>query len=129
MKIAAIIARTLLGLGFIVFGLNGFLHFIPMPPMSGPPGDFFNATAVESHYFLMVAFFQVLGGLLALSGRFTPLGLTILAGILVNILTFHITLTGGAGIVNGVVFGVLELFCIYAYRANFAGIFGAAIAE
>ena len=129
MKIAAIIARTLLGLAFTVFGLYIFLHFMPSPPMSGPPADFFNAVAMESHYILMVGFFEVLGGLFALSGRFTPLGLTILAGILVNIYTFHITLTASHGIGMGVVFGVLELFCIYVYRANFAGIFSAAVAE
>jgi len=129
MKIAAIIARTLLGLAFVVFGSNVFLHFMPSPPMSGPPADFFNVMAMESHYILMVGFFQVLGGLLALSGRFTPLGLTILAGILVNIYTFHITLTASHGIGMGLFFGVLELFCIYAYRANFAGIFSAATTE
>ena len=32
MKIATLIARNLLGLMFLVFGLNGFLHFIPQPP-------------------------------------------------------------------------------------------------
>jgi uncharacterized membrane protein YphA (DoxX/SURF4 family) len=126
MKIAAIIARTLLGLGFLIFGLNGFLHFIPQPPMSGLPADFFNVTAMESHYYMVVAFFQVLGGLCALSGRFTPLGLTILAGVGVNILTFHITL-GAPGLPMAGVFALLELFCVYAYRANFAGIFGPAI--
>jgi len=128
MKIAAIIARTLLGLGFIVFGLNAFLHFMPTPPMSGPPADFFNVTFMESHYFLVVAFFEMLGGLLAVSGRFTPLGLVVLGAIGVNILTFHITL-GAPGLGMAAVFGLLELFCIYAYRANFAGIFAGATAE
>ncbi len=36
MKVATIIARVLLGLVFVVFGSNIFLHFIPMPPP--PPG-------------------------------------------------------------------------------------------
>ena len=40
MKIAALVARYLLGFIFLVFGLNGFLHFIPMPPPSGVAGDF-----------------------------------------------------------------------------------------
>jgi putative oxidoreductase len=128
MKIAAIIARTLLGLAFIIFGLNMFHSFIPQPPMSGAPADFFNVTAMESHYMLVVAFFQILGGLCALSGRFTPLGLTIIGAIGVNILTFHITL-GAAGLPMAGVFALLELFCLYAYRANFAGIFGAAVVE
>ncbi|HEY0306672.1 MAG TPA: DoxX family protein [Acidobacteriaceae bacterium] len=125
MKIAAIIARTLLGLGFIIFGLNILHPFMPMPPLSGPPADFFNAVAVETHFMLVIGFFQVLGGLLALSGRFTPLGLTTLAGLLINIITYHLTFhVPGVGI--GVIFGLLEIFCIWTYRANFAGIFSSA---
>ena len=40
MKIATIIARVLLGLVFVAFGSNAFLHFIPMPPMTEHPGEF-----------------------------------------------------------------------------------------
>jgi uncharacterized membrane protein YphA (DoxX/SURF4 family) len=122
MKIAAVIIRTLLGLLFVVFGLNGFLHFMPTPPMSGPAGDFFNATAVETHYMLAIAGFQALGGLLTLSGRFTPLGLAVLGPILVNILLFHIAFHA-PGIGMGLIFSLAELFLIWVYRANFAGIF------
>ena len=125
MKIAAIIARTLLGLAFVVFGLNMFLHFMPTPPMSGPPLDFMTAVAVETHFILVIGFFQVLGGLLAISGRFTPLGLTILAAILANIIAFHLAFHA-PGIGTGVVFGLLALFCLWVYRANFAGIFSSA---
>jgi putative oxidoreductase len=54
MKIATIIARILLGLVFTVFGSNAFLHFIPMPPMSGPSGDFITAM-YTTHYLYVVA--------------------------------------------------------------------------
>jgi len=127
MKIAAIIARTLLGLAFVVFGLNMFLHFMPTPPMSGPPLDFMTAVAVETHFILVIGFFQVLGGLLALSGRFTPLGLTILSAILVNIIAYHLAFHV-PGVLMGVIFGLLDVFCIWVYRANFAGIFSSASA-
>ena len=123
MKLAAIILRSLLGLAFVVFGLNMFLHFMPMPPLSGPPGDFFHVMAVESRYMVAVGACQLLGGLLTLSGRFTPLGLLFLGPILVNILIFHVCLTGGAGIMNGVVFSLMEVFLIWVYRANFKGLF------
>ena len=66
MKIATIIARVLLGLVFVVFGSNIFLHFIPMPPP--PPGllgDFTKALFL-SHYLHVVAVFQIVGGLLLL---------------------------------------------------------------
>jgi len=91
MKIAEIIARILLGLVFVVFGSNAFLHFIKAPPMSGPAGDFINAM-MDSGYVKVVGFCQVAGGLLLLLGRFVPLGLTLLGPVIVNILCYHIFL-------------------------------------
>ena len=89
MKIIEIIARVLLGLVFTVFGSNAFLHFIKMPPMSGPSGDFI--TAMDSTgYIYVVGVCQVAGGLILLIGRFIPLGLTLLGPVIVNILCFHI---------------------------------------
>lgn len=40
MKFAVIGARVLLGLVFVVFGLNGFFHFIPPPEMNEAAGAF-----------------------------------------------------------------------------------------
>src|SRR5437016_14204403 len=89
MKVATIIARVLLGLIFVVFGSNAFLHFIPMPP---PPqnlaGDY-TRVFLASGYVYFIGGFQVIGGLLLLVGRFVPLALTILGAIIVNILIFH----------------------------------------
>src|SRR5438046_10761460 len=78
MKIATIIARVLLGLVFIVFGSNAFLHFLPMPPLPpGVAGEYLHAF-FASGYVYFIGGFQVIGGLLLLIGRFVPLGLTIL---------------------------------------------------
>src|SRR5260370_7491646 len=93
MKIATIIARVLLGLVLVVFGSNIFLHFIPMPPP--PPGllgDFSKALFL-SHYLHVVALFQIVGGLLLLIGRFVPLGLVLLAPVIVNIDLLHILMS------------------------------------
>src|SRR5258707_5093490 len=88
MKIITHISRFLLGLIFLVFGLNGFLHFIPMPPPSGVAGQFLGAMFV-SKYLLVVSGLQVISGALLLINRYVPLALTILAPIIVNILLFH----------------------------------------
>ncbi len=75
MKIATIIARVLLGLIFVVFGSNAFLHFLPMPPLpQGVAGEYLHAFFV-SGYVYFIGGLQVLGGLLLLIGRFVPLGL------------------------------------------------------
>jgi len=125
MKIVALICRILLGLMFVVFGANGIHPFIPMgpmPPAGSPPAQFMEVM-MPSGWMHHVAFFQVLGGLLVLIGGTAPLGLVILGPILVNILLFHILLTGGHGIAPGLIATLLEIILIYAYRNNFAGIF------
>jgi putative oxidoreductase len=124
MKVLAIICRVLLGLMFLVFGLNGFLHFIPMgppPPAGSLLSDFFTAM-VGSGWMKWVAGFQVLGGLLVLSGVTAPLGLVILCPITVNILLFHMLLAGGHGILPGLITALLELILIAAYWPHFAGV-------
>ena len=99
MKIATIIARILLGLVFTAFGSNAFLHFIKMPPMSGPSGDFITAM-YTTHYLYVVAGCQVLGGLILLIGRYVPLGLTLLGPVIVNILCFHIFMNHQTSVVS-----------------------------
>ncbi len=82
MKIATTIARVLLGLIFVVFGSNAFLHFLPMPPLSqGLAGDFVRVF-FASGYVYVIGAMQIVSGLLLLIGSFVPLGLTILAAII-----------------------------------------------
>src|SRR4249920_1059803 len=84
MKIATIIARTLLGLVFVVFGLNGFFHFIPMgapPAPDSPAGMFFTAVSTTG-YMKVVFLFQIIGGLLLLLNLLPVLGLVILCPII-----------------------------------------------
>ena len=88
MKIVTVIARLLLGVIFLVFGLNGFLHFIPMPPPAGLAGQFLGALFV-SHYLVFVFLLQVIPGVLLLINRYVPLALTLLGPIIVNIVLFH----------------------------------------
>src|SRR5882724_8327380 len=99
MKIVTLIARLLLGLIFVVFGLNGFLNFINIGPMpSGLAGEFILALAL-SHYFWVVAALQVLGGALLLVNRYVPLGLVLLGPVIVNIVLYHVFLNPtGAGL-------------------------------
>jgi len=121
MKIATIIARSLVGLIFVVFGANMFLHFIPMPPPpEGPARDFMTALFV-SHHLYVIGALQVAGGLLLLTGRWAPLGLTLLGPVIVNILAFHV-LMSPAGLGMAVAVSTLTLFLLWGYRENFAGL-------
>ncbi len=119
MKIATIIARVLLGLIFVVFGSNAFLHFLPMPPMTGPSGDFIGAMYVTG-YLKVIAALQVIGGALLLLGRYVPLGLTLLGPVIVNIVLFHIFMDQ-SGLAIALVVAALALFLLWQYRGSFAG--------
>src|SRR6266436_8834087 len=121
MKIATIIACSLLGLVFVVFGSNMFLHFIPMPPPpEGPARDFMTALFL-SHYLYVVGAFQVVGGVLLFTGRWTPLGLVLVGPVIVNILCFHV-LMAPAGLPMAILVSLLALFLLWRYREHFAGL-------
>ena len=122
MRIVILIARILLGLIFVVFGLNGFLNFLDMGPMpTGLAGQFMGALAL-SHYYWVVAALQVAGGLLLLVNRFVPLGLVLLGPIIVNIICYHIFLNHN-GVAPAAVVTVLWLLVFYGNRQPFSGIF------
>jgi len=121
MKTATIISRVLLGLIFVTFGLNMFLNFIPMPPPPEGPAREFMTALFMSHYIYVVGALQVVGGLILLSGRWMPLGLTLLGPVIVNIVCFHV-LMAPAGLPMALVVSFLALFLLWHYREHFAGL-------
>ena len=125
MKILNSVSRFLLGLIFLVFGLNGFLHFIPMPPPSGVAGQFLGSMFVTK-YLLFVFAIQLVGGVLLLISRYVPLALTILAPIIVNILLFH-SLMNPDGLVLALFVTILWAVVFASVRSAFAGIFQARV--
>ena len=122
MKIVTLIARILLGLVFVVFGLNGFLNFLNTGPApTGLAGQFLGAL-ILSHYYWVVAALQIAGGLLLLVNRFVPLALVLLGPIIVNIICFHVFMNP-SGAPPAVVVTVLWLIVFYRNRQHFSGIF------
>lgn len=122
MRVLTLVARLLLGVLFLVFGLNGFLNFLSMgPPPSGLAGQFIGALFL-SHYYWAIAALQVVAGVLLIVGRYVPLALVLLGPIIVNILLYHIFLMP-AGIVLAVVATLLWFIVFYSYRQYFSGIF------
>jgi uncharacterized membrane protein YphA (DoxX/SURF4 family) len=112
-------ARYLQGAAFLVFGLNGFLNFMPTPPMPEAAAQFAGALAATSYMFPLVKGTEIAVGLLLLSGRFVPLALTLIAPIIVNIVAFHAFLAP-AGLALPVVLLATELYLAWSYRDAFA---------
>jgi|SRR5271156_6521502 len=122
MKTTTTLIRILFGLIFTVFGLNGFLHFIPLPPMPRAAIDFFVALTATGYMIRLIFFGQLIGGVLLLTGLAVPLALVILAPIVVNIFFFHLFLSpGGLAIAFAVV--AMEVFLAWRYRDAFAPLF------
>ena len=121
MKTITVIARFLLGLIFLVFGLNGFLHFIPSPPLSGTAGQVLGALFV-SHYLVPIFLLQVISAVLLLVNRYVPLALTLVAPIIVNVLLIH-TLMLPSGLPLALVVTVLWIVVFLSVRSAFTGLF------
>ena len=121
MKTVSTIVRYLAGVIFLVFGLNGFLNFIPMPPPGGIAGQFMGALYV-SHYLWVIFAFQVIAGVLLLVNRYVPLAVAVLAPVIVNILSFHALMAPG-GLPLALVVAVLWVLIFADVRPAFAGLF------
>ena len=121
MRSASVVARYLAGVIFLVFGLNGFLHFIPLPPPEGVAGQFMGALYV-THYLWVIFAFQVIAGALLLINRYVPLAVAILAPVLVNILTFH-ALMAPSGLPLALFVTVLWALLFIDVRPAFSGLF------
>jgi putative oxidoreductase len=120
MKITTAVARFLLGFIFLIFGLNGFLHFIPSPPLTGTVGQFVGALFV-SHYLVVVFLLQLIAAVLLLINCYVPLALTVLAPIIVNILLIHI-LMAPSGLPLAIVVTVLWIVVFLSVRSAFVGL-------
>jgi len=121
MKIIHPIARLLLGLVFLVIGLNGFHPFIPAPPPPVIALQWITAM-ITSHYMWFTSGVQVITGLMLLTNRYVPLAIVTLAAVLANILAYHLTMQI-ATIPLALVTLLLWFVVAWPYRAYFSPLF------
>lgn len=117
-----IVLQALLGLIFFIFGLNGFLNFLPMPEMNAEAGSFMGALDATGYFFPVLKTVETVSGLLLLIRVFAPLALVLLAPVVVQILMFHVFLDSG-NIVMAILLVVLEAYLGFGvYRKSFEGV-------
>ncbi|HEY4380814.1 MAG TPA: hypothetical protein VGN01_10750 [Acidobacteriaceae bacterium] len=121
MKTASTVARYLLGFVFLVFGLNGFLQFLHMPPPTGTAAEFMGALFV-SHYLVVVFLLQLIPAILLLANRYVPLALVLLGPVIVNILLFH-AFMAPSGLPLALIVAVLWSLVFAGVRSAFSGVF------
>lgn len=121
MKIVAVIVRYLLGLIFLVFGADKFLHFMHAQLPPGVAGQFMTVL-MSTGYIKFVGIFEIVGGVLLLANRFVPLALCLIAPVIVNILLTGILLTQKA-LGPGIFVGVLWILVFLRVRSAFQPLF------
>jgi len=115
-------ARYLLGAVFVIFGLNGFFQFIPVPPLAPPGGAFMGAIIQTRYLMILIKVVEVLCGLALLLNRRVSFALILLGPVVVNIFLFHLMLDRG-GAVIGVIVAVLWGMLLYDRRAIYRPLF------
>jgi uncharacterized membrane protein YphA (DoxX/SURF4 family) len=124
------IAQMLFGVSWLVFGLNGFLNFIPKPetPMPEPAVALFKGFVESGYMMQLISGTEVFVGVLLVTGLFVPLALTVIAPVLVNIVAFHL-FARREGMAIALIFVAFELFLVLLYRQSFRGVLSPRPAE
>ena len=114
------VARILLGLPLVIFGLNTFLNFIPQPQVAMPEGAAaFAGALMKSGYMMqLIGVTQLLVGVMLVTNRFVPLALALFAPFIVNSVAFHVFLER-SGLGMALVFLAFELYLAWCYRAAY----------
>ena len=127
-RIVPTVARILMGLPLVVFGLNAFLNFIPQPETPMPEGAMAFAGALMNSGYMMelIGVTHLVVGVLLLLNRFVPLALALWAPFIVNSIAFHIFLER-TGLPMALVFLAFELYLAWKYRHAFAPMLAARV--
>ncbi|MFN0047672.1 MAG: DoxX family membrane protein [Cytophagales bacterium] len=123
-KLPTMIARILLGIIFFVFGLNGFMNFMPLPPLNESAGVFIGGLVGSGYFFQFLKLCEVIAGVALITGFFVPLALTLLAPISVNIFLFHLFLER-SGLPISLIIISLMMYLAFTYKDYFKQLFTA----
>ena len=108
------ILRVLLGAGLIVFGVNKFFEFLPIPEFKDNAASFMSSLDATGYVLPVLGGLEIAIGLLLISNKWTPFALLLLAPISVNIILFHLFLDLPDILSAVIVFG-LNVVLIYKH--------------
>ncbi len=111
------VLRILLGIFVIVFGINKFLNFLPMPELSADAGAYFGAL-INSKTMILVALVEIIAGLALISNKYGALLAIILMSVSVNAVLFHAVLDPG-GIGGAAVLLLLNIAVLVGYKEKY----------
>jgi len=114
MRLAVRTARSLLGLIFLVYGVNYFVPLLSLPATSPEGQELLDAFAASGFFLPLLRITQIVAGAALLASRFVPLALVVIAPIVVNIVLYDIFLDP-AGLPMGILLLALQSFLGWAY--------------
>ena len=121
---AKLIIRILLGIMLVVFGLNKFLQFMPMPSMPDAASEFMGALMKSGYLMVIVAIVEILVGALLLVNKYQSLTLVIIFPVLLNAFLFHLFLDV-AGIGGAAMAMAMNIFLLVANKESYTKLFKA----
>lgn len=124
MSPVTVVVRIVFGLVFLVYGVNGPLQFLPMPPISPKAMPLIQGIMASGYIFPLMAITMTIAGAALVIGRYVPLALALLAPLIVNIFAIHLFLSP-SGLPHALAFVVAEAFLVWAYREAFRPMLGA----
>ena len=118
----AMVLRIVLGIVLVVFGVNKFLNFMPMPPMEGDAATFMGGLGVSGYMFPLLGILEILIGILLIVNKAVPFALILLAPLSVNMVLFHAAMAP-EGIAPAALVFVLNAVLMYMNWARFKNLF------
>lgn len=115
-------ARIIFGLGFLVFGLNGFLQFMQNPPVTPEAGALLGAFAKTGYFYPLIKSIEIITGISLLFNIFAPLATVVIFPVLIGITTIHLFLNP-AGLPMMIFLHILHGILVYGYRDYYKGLF------
>ena len=109
----------LLSLIYLVFGLDYFLHFLTMPPMTGNASTFMGLLYATG-FLVVVKVLEVILAVLMVVPATRALAILLIAPITVNILLFEIIIAHQPGI--SILLVLLNTWVIYSNRNKYKSI-------
>lgn len=111
------VLRILLGIFVLVFGINKFANFMPMPELSADAGAYFGALT-SSKTLILVALVEIVAGLALIFNKFGALLALILMSVSINAVLFHAVLDPG-GIGGAAVLLILNIAVLIGYKDKY----------
>ena len=119
MKTTTLVIRILLGLMLVVFGLNKFLQFMPMPEMNSEASALMGAFVNSGYIMMIVAIIEIGTGILFLINKYTALASILLFPIMLNAFLFHLFMDIG-GIGASALLLAFNIFMLFANKVKFS---------